>query len=548
MTRFVFITGGVVSSLGKGIASAALATLLQERGYSVRLRKLDPYLNVDPGTMSPYQHGEVFVTDDGAETDLDLGHYERFTGVHATKADNATTGRIYSDVIARERRGDYLGATVQVIPHITDAIKEAIVRDLHDVDGGPVDFALIEIGGTVGDIEGLPFLEAIRQMGNEMGPTQTMFVHLTLVPYIPSAGELKTKPTQHSVKDLQTVGIQPQMLLCRCDRPIPEGERRKIANFCNVRFEAVVAALDVDTIYEVPISYSREGLDREVLRHFALPIDRAADLSSWQRIVDIVRAPEGEVRIAVVGKYTDLLDSYKSLNEALAHGGIANRVRVRLDWVDSQVFERPDTIEQLEGVHGILVPGGFGERGTEGKIEAVRFAREHRIPFFGICFGMQMAVIEAARHLGGMEHASSTEFGPCEEPVVGLLTEWARGTEIERRAKGGDLGGTMRLGAYPAVLAEDSLVRQVYGGVSEIMERHRHRFEVNVHYRERLEAAGLRFSGMSPDGILPEIVELPGHPWFVGVQYHPELKSKPRDPHPLFRGFVAAAVKQSRLV
>ncbi len=548
MTRFVFITGGVVSSLGKGIASAALATLLQERGYSVRLRKLDPYLNVDPGTMSPYQHGEVFVTDDGAETDLDLGHYERFTGVHATKADNATTGRIYSDVIARERRGDYLGATVQVIPHITDAIKEAIVRDLHDVDGGPVDFALIEIGGTVGDIEGLPFLEAIRQMGNEMGPTQTMFVHLTLVPYIPSAGELKTKPTQHSVKDLQTVGIQPQMLLCRCDRPIPEGERRKIANFCNVRFEAVVAALDVDTIYEVPISYSREGLDREVLRHFALPIDRAADLSSWQRIVDIVRAPEGEVRIAVVGKYTDLLDSYKSLNEALAHGGIANRVRVRLDWVDSQVFERPDTIEQLEGVHGILVPGGFGERGTEGKIEAVRFAREHRIPFFGICFGMQMAVIEAARHLGGMEHASSTEFGPCEEPVVGLLTEWARGTEIERRAKGGDLGGTMRLGAYPAVLAEGSLVRQVYGGVSEIMERHRHRFEVNVHYRERLEAAGLRFSGMSPDGILPEIVELPGHPWFVGVQYHPELKSKPRDPHPLFRGFVAAAVKQSRLV
>ena len=548
MTRYVFITGGVVSSLGKGIASAALGTLLQARGYTVRLKKLDPYLNVDPGTMSPYQHGEVFVTDDGAETDLDLGHYERFTGVHATKSDNATTGRIYSDVIARERRGDYLGATVQVIPHITDAIKEAIVRDLHDVDGGPVDFALIEIGGTVGDIEGLPFLEAIRQMGNEMGPTQTMFVHLTLVPYIPSAGELKTKPTQHSVKDLQTVGIQPQMLLCRCDRPIPEGERRKIANFCNVRFEAVVAALDVDTIYEVPISYSREGLDREVLRHFALPIDRAADLSSWQRIVDIVRAPEGEVRIAVVGKYTDLLDSYKSLNEALAHGGIANRVRVRLDWVDSQVFERPDTIEQLEGVHGILVPGGFGERGTEGKIEAVRFAREHRIPFFGICFGMQMAVIEAARHLGGMEHASSTEFGPCEEPVVGLLTEWARGTEIERRAKGGDLGGTMRLGAYPAVLAEDSLVRQVYGGVSEIMERHRHRFEVNVHYRERLEAAGLRFSGMSPDGILPEIVELPGHPWFVGVQYHPELKSKPRDPHPLFRGFVAAAVKQSRLV
>ena len=548
MTRFVFITGGVVSSLGKGIASAALATLLQARGYSVRLRKLDPYLNVDPGTMSPYQHGEVFVTDDGAETDLDLGHYERFTGVHASKSDNATTGRIYSDVIARERRGDYLGATVQVIPHITDAIKEAIVRDLHDAGGHEVDFALIEIGGTVGDIEGLPFLEAIRQMGNEMGLAQTMFVHLTLVPFIPSAGELKTKPTQHSVKDLQTVGIQPQMLLCRCDRPIPDAERRKIANFCNVRFEAVVAALDVDTIYEVPISYHREGLDREVLRHFGLPMDTIPDLRPWQRIVDIVRAPEGEVRIAVVGKYTDLLDSYKSLNEALAHGGIANRVRVRLDWVDSQVFERPDTIERLEGVHGILVPGGFGERGTEGKIEAVRFAREHRIPFFGICFGMQMAVIEAARHLGGLPNASSTEFGPCDEPVVGLLTEWARGNEREQREAGGDLGGTMRLGAYPAMLAEGSLVRTIYGGAGEIMERHRHRFEVNIHYRDRLEAAGLRFSGLSPDGILPEIVELPGHPWFVGVQYHPELKSKPLDPHPLFRGFVAAAVKQSRLV
>ncbi len=548
MTRFVFITGGVVSSLGKGIASAALGTLLQARGYSVRLRKLDPYLNVDPGTMSPYQHGEVFVTDDGAETDLDLGHYERFTGVHASKSDNATTGRIYSEVIAKERRGDYLGATVQVIPHITDAIKEVILRDLSDADGRDVDFALIEIGGTVGDIESLPFLEAIRQLGNELGPARTMFVHLTLVPYIPSAGELKTKPTQHSVKELQNVGIQPQMLLCRCDRAIPDNERRKIANFCNVRVEAVIAALDVDTIYAVPISYHREGMDREVLRHFGLPHESSPDLARWQRVVDIVRAPEGEVRIAVVGKYTNLLDSYKSLNEALVHGGVANRVRVQLDWVDSQVFEQADAVAQLEGVHGILVPGGFGERGTEGKIAAVRFARERRVPFLGICFGMQMAVIEAARHLAGLPDASSTEFGAGGTPVVGLLTEWARGNEVERRELGGDLGGTMRLGAYRAALSPGSLVSRIYGDAPEIAERHRHRFEVNIHYRDRLEAAGLRFSGMSPDGILPEIIELPGHPWFVGVQYHPELKSKPLDPHPLFSGFVAAAVKQSRLV
>ncbi|HEX3350101.1 MAG TPA: CTP synthase, partial [Acetobacteraceae bacterium] len=443
MTRFVFITGGVVSSLGKGIASAALGALLQSRGFTVRLRKLDPYLNVDPGTMSPYQHGEVFVTDDGAETDLDLGHYERFTGVHATKSDNATTGRIYSDVIARERRGDYLGATVQVIPHITDAIKDAITNDLDD----GVDFALIEIGGTVGDIESLPFLEAIRQLKNDLGPGCTMFVHLTLVPYIPSAGELKTKPTQHSVKELLNVGIQPDMLLCRCDRPIPENERRKIALFCNIRPEAVIAALDVDTIYSVPIRYSAEGMDREVLRHFSLPHEGAPNVGTWERIVGLTRAPEGTVRIAVVGKYTNLLDSYKSLGEALAHGGIANRVRVTLEWVDSQVFERADAVTRLEDVHGILVPGGFGERGTEGKIEAVRFARERGVPFFGICFGMQMAVIEAARHLAGVEGASSTEFGPCPEPVVGLLTEWARGNEVERRNEGGDLGGTMRLGA-----------------------------------------------------------------------------------------------------
>ena len=542
MTRFVFITGGVVSSLGKGIASAALGALLQARGWRVRLRKLDPYLNVDPGTMSPLQHGEVFVTDDGAETDLDLGHYERFTGVHATRNDNATTGRIYSEVIARERHGDYLGATVQVIPHITDAIKDAILRDTDDVD-----FALIEIGGTVGDIESLPFLEAIRQLGNELGPHRTMFVHLTLVPFIPSAGELKTKPTQHSVKELQNVGIQPQMLLCRCDRPIPEHERRKIASFCNVRTEAVVAALDVDTIYSVPIAYHAAGLDREVLHHFGLDGSAEPDLSDWQRIVNVVRAPEGEVRIAVVGKYTNLLDSYKSLAEALAHGGIANDVRVVLDWVDSEIFESTNPLPRLEGVHGILVPGGFGERGTEGKIAAVRFARERRVPFLGICFGMQMAVIECARNLAGLTDASSSEFGHPGTPVVGLLTEWARGNEIEQRREGGDLGGTMRKGAYPAVLAEDSLAARIYG-TSEISERHRHRYEVNIRYRDALEGAGLRFSGLSPDGVLPEIVEYRDHPWFVGVQFHPELKSKPRAPHPLFCGFIAAAVRQARLV
>jgi CTP synthase len=544
MTRYVFITGGVVSSLGKGIAAASLGALLQSRGFTVRMRKLDPYLNVDPGTMSPYQHGEVYVTDDGAETDLDLGHYERFTGVSATRFDNATTGRIYSEVIAKERRGDYLGATVQVIPHITDAIKEAILHDTRDFD-----FVLVEIGGTVGDIESLPFLEAIRQLGNELGPERAMFVHLTLVPYIPSAGELKTKPTQHSVKELLNVGIQPQMLLCRCDRPIPENERRKIALFCNVKPQAVIAALDVDTIYAVPMSYHAEGMDREVLRHFGLPAEHEPDLSRWQQIVDAVRIPEGEVRIAVVGKYTNLLDSYKSLAEALTHGGIANRVKVGIDWVDSEIFEqREGALHRLEGVNGILVAAGFGERGTPGKIEAVRFAREKNVPFFGICFGMQMAVIEAARNLVGLACASSTEFGPCDDPVVGLLTEWARGNEMERRMEGGALGGTMRLGAYPAELSPGSLVSELYGGATRIEERHRHRYEVNVHYKERLEQVGMRFSGMSPDGVLPEIIERPDHPWFVGVQYHPELKSKPFEPHPLFAGFITAAVRQARLV
>jgi CTP synthase len=545
MTRFVFVTGGVVSSLGKGIAAASLGALLQARGYKVRLRKLDPYLNVDPGTMSPYQHGEVFVTDDGAETDLDLGHYERFTGVHASKADNWTTGRIYSDVIAAERRGDYLGGTVQVIPHITDKIKEVIQAETEGYD-----FVLVEVGGTVGDIESLPFLEAIRQLANELGPTRSLFVHLTLVPFIPSAGELKTKPTQHSVKELLGVGIQPQILLCRCDRPIPENERRKIALFCNVRPESVIPALDADSIYGVPISYHQEGLDREVLRHFGLSFYGEPEMGRWQRIVQSIRAPEGEVTIAVVGKYTNLLDSYKSLAEALTHGGIAHNVKVRLDWVDSQIFEggEADAVKRLEGVHGILVPGGFGERGTEGKIQAVRFAREKKVPFFGICFGMQMAVIEAARNQAGLKAASSTEFGPTPEPVVGLLTEWARGNEVERRMAGGDLGGTMRLGAYPARLTEESLVREIYGGAGEIRERHRHRYEVNVNYKDRLEDAGLRFSGMSPDGTLPEIVERPDHPWFIGVQFHPELKSKPFEPHPLFRGFISAAVRQARLV
>jgi CTP synthase len=546
MTRFVFITGGVVSSLGKGIAAASLGALLQARGYKIRLRKLDPYLNVDPGTMSPYQHGEVYVTDDGAETDLDLGHYERFTGVHASKADNWTTGRIYSEVIAAERRGDYLGGTVQVIPHITDKIKEAIQADAEGLD-----FVLVEIGGTVGDIESLPFLEAIRQLANELGPQRSLFMHLTLVPYIPSAGELKTKPTQHSVKELLGVGIQPQILLCRCDRPIPENERRKIALFCNVRPESVIPAYDAKSIYSVPLSYHEEGLDREVLRHFGLSVYGQPDLGRWERIVQSIRQPEGEVTIAVVGKYTNLLDSYKSLAEALAHGGIAHNVKVKLDWVDSQIFESDEgdaAVQRLEGVHGILVPGGFGERGTEGKIEAVRFARERKVPFFGICFGMQMAVIEAARNLVGLKGASSTEFGPCDEPVVGLLTEWMRGNEIEKRSAGSDLGGTMRLGSYPAKLSEGSLVRQVYGGSAEIRERHRHRFEVNVNYKDRLEEAGLRFSGMSPDGALPEIVENPDHPWFIGVQFHPELKSKPFEPHPLFAGFVGAAVRQARLV
>ena len=541
MTRFIFITGGVASSLGKGIASASLGALLQARGFSVRLRKLDPYLNVDPGTMSPYQHGEVYVTDDGAETDLDLGHYERFTGVPARQADSTTTGRIYSTVIARERRGDYLGATVQVIPHVTDAIKQFITGETGDTD-----FVLCEIGGTVGDIEGLPFLEAIRQLGNELGHARSLFVHLTLVPYIGSSGELKTKPTQHSVKELQSVGIQPDILLCRCDREIPAEARRKIALFCNLRPSAVIQALDVDSIYHVPQSYHEQGFDDEVMRHFAIEA-KQPDLARWTGIMQRVRSPEGEVAVAVIGKYMTLKDAYKSLGEALAHGGIANNMRVKLNWIDSEIFEKEDAVHYLEGVHGILVPGGFGERGTEGKILAARFARERGVPYFGICFGMQMAVIEAARHLVGLDGAGSSEFGPCQHPVVGLLTEWTRGNAVERRMIGDNLGGTMRLGAYPADLAAGSKVRDIYDA-DRISERHRHRYEVNITYKDRLESAGLRFSGMSPDGTLPEIVEIPAHPWFVGVQFHPELKSKPFDPHPLFASFIKAAVAQSRLV
>jgi CTP synthase len=542
MQRYIFITGGVVSSLGKGIASASLGALLQARGFTVRLRKLDPYINVDPGTMSPYQHGEVYVTDDGAETDLDLGHYERFTGVPSRRSDNVTTGRIYSDVIARERRGDYLGATVQVIPHITDAIKDFILTD-----AGGADFVLCEIGGTVGDIEGLPFLEAIRQLGNELGPERTMFVHLTLLPYIASSHELKTKPTQHSVKELQSVGISPDIILCRSERPIPAAERAKIALFCNVRPECVIQALDVASIYEVPLRYHAEGFDDQVMHHFRIAQEAEPELGRWQNLVDNIHHPEGEVTIAVVGKYTQLLDSYKSLLEALIHGGVANRVNVKMNWIDSEIFEQGDKIHHLDGVHGILVPGGFGGRGTEGKIEAARFARERGVPYFGICFGMQMAVIEAARHVAGLEGAGSTEFGSTPHPVVGLLTEWMRGNQREMRSIGDNLGGTMRLGAYDCLLAEGSRVREVYGA-ERISERHRHRYEVNINYKRQLEEAGLSFSGMSPDGELPEIVEIPSHPWFVGVQFHPELKSKPLDPHPLFTSFIKAAVAQSRLV
>jgi len=543
MTRYIFITGGVVSSLGKGLLSASLGALLQARGYRVRLRKLDPYLNVDPGTMSPYQHGEVFVTDDGAETDLDLGHYERFTGVAGKKSDNITSGRIYSQIIAKERKGDYLGGTVQVIPHVTDAIKD-FVRD----DDGDVDFMLCEIGGTAGDIEAMPFMESIRQLMVESDRGQAIIVHLTLVPFLKAAGELKTKPTQHSVKELRSIGLQPDVLVCRTEHPIPESEKRKIALFCNVPESAVIQASDVSSIYEVPLSYHREGLDIEVLRAFGMGVGRGPDLRGWSDIVDRVKNPEGEVTIAVVGKYTGLQDAYKSLNEAIMHGGIANRVKVNIKWFEAEIFEDPDGFAELEGVHAILVPGGFGRRGTEGKIATAKYAREKKIPYFGICLGMQMAMIEAARNLAGITEANSTEMSDTPEPVVGLITEWTREDgSVEQRTDESDLGGTMRLGAYPAMLKTGSKVAEIYGA-EEISERHRHRYEVNTGYRTRLEESGVIFSGMSPDETLPEIMEYADHPWFIGVQFHPELKSKPFEPHPLFASFIAAAIQQSRLV
>ena len=543
MPRYIFITGGVVSSLGKGLASAALGALLQARGYKVRLRKLDPYLNVDPGTMSPFQHGEVYVTDDGAEADLDLGHYERFTGVSAAQSDNVTTGRIYSDIIQKERRGDYLGATVQVIPHVTNEIKDFVLSDA----GEDVDFVLCEVGGTVGDIEGLPFFEALRQLRQELPIGDSVYIHVTLLPFIKAAGEMKTKPTQHSVKELRSIGIQPDILLCRADREIDPGDRRKIARFCNVRESSVIQGLDARSIYDVPLAYHAKGLDREVLSHFRIDEPPAADLSRWTEISEKLHNPDGEVTIAVIGKYTVLPDAYKSLSEALVHGGIANKVKVKMRWIEAESFETGDQAALLNGAHGILVPGGFGERGTEGKIKAVQYARENDVPFFGICLGMQMAVVEWARHVAGIKTASSSEFGEGGENIVGLMTEWTKGNERMERTKDTDLGGTMRLGSYPAKLTKGSLVAKEYGAVT-IEERHRHRYEVNLDYKDRLEESGLLFSGLSPDGVLPEIVEIPTHPWFIGVQYHPELKSRPFEPHPLFAGFIGAAVKQSRLV
>jgi len=541
MSRYIFITGGVVSSLGKGLASASLAAVLQARGFKVRLRKLDPYLNVDPGTMSPYQHGEVYVTDDGAETDLDLGHYERFTGVAARKTDNITTGRIYLNVIQKERRGDYLGATVQVIPHITNEIKDFIASDNDNTD-----FVLCEVGGTVGDIESLPFLEAIRQFGNEVGHKNALYIHVTLMPWLKAAGELKTKPTQHSVKELLSVGIQPSILLVRAEHNIPNDERRKISLFCNIKKECVIPAIDVPSIYQVPVNYHNQGLDEQVLKYFSM-VSPPPDLKRWHDITKRIEKPEGEVVIGVVGKYTALPDSYKSLSEALTHGGFANNVKVKFNWLNAEDLEKEDGLHLLENIDGILVPGGFGERGTEGKIKAIQFAREKKIPFFGICFGMQMAVIEIARNKAGLKNAGSSEFGKYDNPIVGLMTEWMKGDELERRDERGNLGGTMRLGAYHTNLTVGSKVHKIYNA-DVISERHRHRYEVNTAYKKQLEDSGVIFCGMSLDGRLPEIIELKNHPWFIGVQFHPELKSKPFDPHPLFISFIKAAVEKERLV
>ncbi|WP_265563134.1 CTP synthase [Sphingomicrobium arenosum] len=544
MARFIFVTGGVVSSLGKGLLAASLGALLQARGYKVRNRKFDPYLNVDPGTMSPYQHGEVFVTDDGAETDLDLGHYERFTGVDAHQSDNVTSGRIYQTIIAKERRGDYLGATVQVVPHVTDAIKEFAVND---IDG--LDFVICEIGGTIGDIESLPFIEALRQLSFDLGRENVCFVHTTLVPYIAAAGELKTKPTQHSVREMTGYGIQPDVLLCRSEHPLPDNERRKIALFCNVAESAVIQALDARSIYDVPMAYHHEGLDDAVLGAFGITDAPEPDLATWRDIEDRISNPEGEVTIGVVGKYVALPDAYKSLREALVHGGFANRCKVNIKWIDAELFEGDEEtlVAQLEPLHGILVPGGFGERGSEGKIAAISFAKKRNIPFFGICLGMQMACIEAARTEAGIEKATTSEFGEQGEPIIGLITEWMSEEGLQQRSAEGDLGGTMRLGAYDAKLSPNSKVAEIYG-TTDISERHRHRYEVNANYMDKLAKGGLVFSGMSPDGRLPEIVERPDLNWFVGVQYHPELKSRPFDPHPLFSSFIEAALEQSRLV
>lgn len=547
MARFIFITGGVVSSLGKGLASAALGALLQARGYTVRLRKLDPYLNVDPGTMSPFEHGEVFVTDDGAETDLDLGHYERFTGVAARASDSISSGRVYSNVLEKERRGDYLGKTIQVIPHVTNEIKDFI-----RIGEDEVDFMLCEIGGTVGDIEGLPFFEAIRQFSQEKPRGQCLFMHLTLLPFIKASGELKTKPTQHSVKELRSIGLAPDILVCRSEGPIPVKEREKLALFCNVRPESVIAALDLKSIYEAPLAYHREGLDQAVLDAFGIAPAPQPALARWEDVVDRIHNTDGEVRVAIVGKYTQLEDAYKSIAEALTHGGMANRVKVRIEWIDAEVFETEDAAPHLERLNAILVPGGFGERGTEGKIKAAQFAREKKIPYLGICLGMQMAVIEAARNMADMGDAASEEFSEGVDPrtftpVVYHLKEWVQGNAKVTRGKDDDKGGTMRLGAYDAVLTEGSRVAAAYGG-TVIEERHRHRYEVDIKFREQLEKKGLIFSGLSPDGRLPEIVEVKDHPWYIGVQFHPELKSKPFAPHPLFADFVRAAKEQSRLV
>ena len=541
MTQYIFITGGVASSLGKGLTSAALGALLQSRGFNVKIKKLDPYLNVEPGTMNPFQHGEVFVTDDGAETDLDLGHYERFTNVPSSINDNITTGQIYKRIISKERKGDYLGRTVQIIPHVTDEIKEFILSNNDNID-----FCLCEIGGTVGDIEGLPFFEAIRQLSNELKKNMTCFLHLTLVPYISAAGEVKTKPTQHSVKELRSIGIQPDILVCRCDRKISKSDIRKISVFCNVDEDSVIQAIDVDTIYAVPKDLKTNGLDVAVLNALGKNTFPKSNLRKWNKVVERIRKPIGEVTIGVVGKYLDLNDAYKSLFEALTHGGISNNVKVKIKNIDTDKLEKNKNKTVFNGLSGILVPGGFGKRGSEGKIFASKYARENKIPFFGICFGMQMAVVDVARNLLEYKSASSSEFGKTDTPVIGLLTEWIKDEEIQKRDLQSEYGGTMRLGSYPAILKKGSKVRNIYGS-KKVNERHRHRYEVNMSFIDDLERVGLRFVGMSPDGLLPEIVELKNHPWFIGVQFHPELKSRPFNPHPLFSSFIKASVKKSKI-